>query len=371
MEKTAVFQDYNDTEKWPEEKIGGSPAFPAISLMASKEEIKTLSKEEEQKLMMRIKTAEAKLVAFKKAGAPRNLISQTENEYIELRNEFIVHNLPLVASIAISTIKKFGLYGQTLNMFSFGCEGLIKAVEKFNPDFGTKFSTYATEWIRSYMRRSFQNEGGIVRTPIHVQEGLSTAKKISNNFKKLRRRVPSNKEMAKEMKISQQQLKVLMDKETSIVSLNDIIAGTDVEYEKRIPSQVISPQTLAETADSAKNSIKNLDKIFNEMKTRESFILKKRTGYLNEKPKMLTDLGKDFSLTKERIRQIQRIALKNFQLTAKKLIESGEIKDDPVLEKITETNDKEFKITSSKIFDILLTFSELIQNQIETYHAVI
>lgn len=367
MEKTTVFQDYNDTEK----NSGNSPAFPAINLMANKKEMETLSKEEEQKLMARIKNAEARLNAYKKAGAPNKLISQAENEYIELRNEFIMHNLKLVASITISTIRRFGLYDETHDMFSSGCEGLIKAIKKFDPDnFGNKFSTYATEWIMSYMQRSLQNESKVVRMPVHVQEGIRAAKKISNNFEKLHSRAPSSKEIAKEMKINQKQLKALMNKEISTISFNDVIAGTDVEYEERIFSPGISPQTLAEAADSAEKSIKNLDKIFNEMKTQESFILKKRTGYLNEEPEILIGVGKDIGLSKERVRQIQVIALENFQLTAKKLIESGDIKDDPVLEKITETDKGNFKIPPIKILDILKSLKEIIQNQIETYHAV-
>lgn len=346
--------------------------YPVINLKARPEETKILSPEEEQKLAIKIKNAEEKFNNFKKAGVPKTLLNQAENEFIELRNEFMMHNVRLVMKIALALTKKYGCYEMEMenDFFSFGFEGLKRAVEKFDSGFGTKFSTHATLWIEQAIRRRFQNENKIIRTPIHVQEGIRKAKKIARDFEKLHGRAPSQKEMAKNMRISQKKLKELMDKEISILSLNYMIAE-DIKYEAIIPNQDISPETVIEMADFAKNSIKNLDKIFQKMEARESFILKERIGYFAEKSKTMTEIGKKLKLSRERIRQIQEITLQKFQQTAEQLIKSGEIKDDPVLEKITETDGDDFKIPPIKILDILQSLNELIQNQIETYNAII
>ncbi|MBI2591475.1 MAG: sigma-70 family RNA polymerase sigma factor [Candidatus Brennerbacteria bacterium] len=371
MKKAAVLpENYKDAK---EENYGNNNAriFPVLKQTKNKE-IKTLSRKEERKLMAMIKNAKNKLDAFKKTGVADKFISQAENEYIKLRNEFMTHNLRLVAKIAITATKKYGLYGLTDDMFSCGCEGLARAIEKFDLSYKVKFSTYATEWIAVAMQRQFQNEARVIRTPVHVQEMFYKLEKTTEELLRLNKREPDEEEISQKLKITRKSLKELKEKSITIISMDNQIARDDSSEIGLISSNGFSPENVAEIADSAKNTIKNLEKIFEKINPREASVVKKRIGFNEDgEGKKLEEVGNELKVSRERIRQIQMNALEKFQLTARKLVESGEIKDDPVMEKIAETDNSGFKIPLIKILDILKMTCRLMHWQIETYNAVI
>lgn len=370
MEETAVLEDFhnnNDIEE-EREKSGNSPAFPAINLMASREETKTLSKKEEQKLMARIKNAEAKWDAFKKAGAPNQLINQAENEYIELINEFMTHNLKLVASITIATIRKYGLYGETDDLFSAGCEGLRKAVEKFDPGYGCKFSTYATSWIMSYMQRYIQNEIKVVRLPVHFQEESNRLKAKINNFEKKYGRAPTLKETAKITKKNQKRIIRIMNDEIQTVGINDPIGNNDLEYADIISSPSETPEKIVERMEEVGEIVKIFEQIFKKMPPQKTYVLKKRIGYMTNQ-EFLESIAKQINRTRERVRQIEIEALKIFRQKAEELVAEKKITKNPIISYITQKRDGEFLVEPSELIKILRAVCLNIDFAAETYQA--
>lgn len=227
----------------------------------------------------------------------------------DARSELILRNLRLVVSI--SGQKCYRMLNR-MDVIESGNLGLITAVDKFDPDKGTRFSTYATWWIRQSINREFTNSGRIIRIPAHMEEKLRKVKAIQNDFSMRYGRLPTPEELSERSGISPGKLEQIhrLAKQSSTLSLEDTIGGEDTSILEEVLGQNStedhpSVERLHEVQDIHDLLLALLDHLND--KQREVMIL--RFGLNGEPPLTLKATGERMSLTPERVRQIQENAL--------------------------------------------------------------
>ena len=232
------------------------------------------------------------------------------------REKLIEHNLRLVVSIARKYIGR-GLDLQDL--IQEGNLGLMKGIDKFNYNHGTKISTYVTWWIRQSVERAINELGSNIRIPVHIREKIYKYNAIKRRLTIELNREPTLEEIADKLGMSEDKLEKILSSAQDTISINDII-NEDTEMENFIPSTEDTP----EEAYIKANLPQEINAVLNKCKLsdREKSVLLLRYGFFGE-IKTLDEIGRFMGLTRERIRQIESKALRKLRMSShiKELLE--------------------------------------------------
>ena len=231
---------------------------------------------------------------------------------MEARNHLVEANLRLVVSMA-NHYNGLGLTFQDL--IQEGNIGLMKATEKYDPSKGYRFSTYAVCWIKQAMTRAIANQGRAIRLPAHVSENLYKLKKVMRELTVALSAEPSVAQIAKAMKLPEDQVKTLMEHMDDVPSL-DVTVGED---EDTTVGALIEDTTFQSPSAQieASDTLNTVNAVLDTLSEREADILRYRFGMKGDRPHTLEEIGQIYGLTRERVRQLEDKAMRKLRHPAR------------------------------------------------------
>ncbi len=226
----------------------------------------------------------------------------------QARRLMVRSNLRLVINIA----KQYSTYGvPLLDLIEEGNLGLMKAVSKYNPALGYRFSTYAAWWIKQHVTRALADQGKTVRIPVYMVEMLSRFKKVKERLTHRYRRTPKVAELARAMKLSTSKIKEILLYDQGTTSIDQPVGD---EGEASIVD-IMEDQTTSSSQDRMNEILRQerVQRLLAKMNPREREILELRFGLKDGEVHTLNEAAEIFSITRERVRQIEAAALKKLR----------------------------------------------------------
>jgi RNA polymerase primary sigma factor len=237
------------------------------------------------------------------------------------REHMIKANLRLVVKIARDYE---GMGVPLLDLISEGNIGLMKGVERFNPGKGAKLSTYASWWIKQAIKRALSNQAKTIRLPVHVVDRLALIRKAEVRLREVFDREPTDEEVAEELDLDTKKVRQYRDASRAPVSLDAPVGDDD---SSRV-SEIIADSSAANPFEEIQRGTDTelVREVLATLTERESSILALRFGLNGDNEMTLEDVGVRFGVTRERIRQIQELALKKLRT---KMEERDRPRDNP------------------------------------------
>ena len=290
--------------------------------------IPLLNSEEELELAQKIvgnrdelEAVREKLTDEELGVSERNKLELKATRLSRPKDKMAEANMRLVVSIA----KRYSGRGlDFLDLIQEGNTGLLRAVEKFDPDKGFKFSTYATWWIRQAITRAIADQARTIRIPVHMVETINKLLRTQRRMTQELNREPTMEELSAELELEPEKIEYIMKIKQDISSL-DAGVGRDGDEEDSVLADFIEDEETISPEDSATNQLlkEQVQDVLSSLSDREQKIVRMRFGLDNGKSHTLEEVGQEFAVTRERIRQIEAKALAKLRKhkDAKKLYE--------------------------------------------------
>ncbi|HLE14104.1 MAG TPA: sigma-70 family RNA polymerase sigma factor [Anaerolineales bacterium] len=271
-----------------------------------------LSLEEEKSIAQRIergREAAIHLIQLKRSDSSRRSeLERLIQDGRQAREHLIKSNTRLVVSVA----KRYVGQGVPfLDLIQEGNLGLMKAVEKFEPQRGFRFSTYATWWIRQAITRAVADHGRTIRIPVHMTDRIRVMYRAANDLEQALGRPPTTGELAEQVGVEQGKVRWMMKISWTPLSLESPV-GDDEESEL---GMFVEDETTPSPAQYVYHEMlqERVSEVLSTLSPREARVLKLRFGLGEDRPYTLEEVGRKFGLTRERIRQIEGKALRRLR----------------------------------------------------------
>jgi len=293
----------NDPMRWYLHQIGKTP------LLVVRGEVN-----EEADLAERIERGLAAAARLEHETPPpqERVVLQRAIDDGEAAREHLIHaNLRLVVSIA----KKYQGYTTTaltlLDLIQEGNVGLMRAVAKYDYHRGHKFSTYATWWIRQAVTRAIADQQRVIRLPVHMSEAISKLRRISAQLERTLERKPTTDEIAEALGVTPEKVRRTLEAAQRTISLETPV-GEDGE---NVLGDLIADDRLVAPHDAAGASLlrEQIEEVLQKLPWREREIIRLRYGLKDGRYRTLEEVGVEFGITRERIRQIEAVALRKLR----------------------------------------------------------